>query len=151
MKRLKKSANTGTPVLAQIVTKIAWSYEGPNRTKLSKSAFARVLAYSANFADRYCGADFNLSIRDFVQGGVSVPFNSEHTGVNMHYWRFADLAEWQCFAPDTIFAPSQIDLTPRSVYRLPVLEGMHYRYSPLPTPPYIFRSKPSLFFERGDY
>ena len=98
MKRIEGSANTVTPIMAQIVTKIGWE-ETDNGVKYARSAFARVIGYSANFADRYCGADFNISIRDLAHGYISVPCNTKHTGVNMHFWRFADLGEWDAFFP----------------------------------------------------
>ena len=64
-KRIPRSENTNTPISAHVATNFAWAdteFDPPR----GRCVFARALAYAPNCADRYNGADFNLSIRDFA-------------------------------------------------------------------------------------
>ena len=92
IKRLPRSNNTSTAFLRHVVVKLVWiddSLPYPEH----RCAFARVLAYSADFADSFLGPEFILSVRDFVQGMAAAPHGPTHTGANLTYWRFANLTE----------------------------------------------------------
>ena len=92
IKRLAGSENTTTSFLCQVVVKIVWVDDSVPYSE-HRCAFARVQAYSADFADDFCGNEFIVSMRDFVQGFITAPFSDKHSGANLNFWRFANMTE----------------------------------------------------------
>ena len=88
-----RSANTNTSFLRHVVEKIVWVGDSLPYSEY-RCAFARVLAYSADFADTFRGSETIVSLRDFAQGTITSPHSSEHTGANFHFWRFANMVEF---------------------------------------------------------
>ena len=94
IERLKKSsANTTTSFMCHVITKITWI----NRDGSPGACYARVLAYSSNFSAQDRANEALISIRDFVQGYVVATSGTSHSGANLGFWRFADLAECQTY------------------------------------------------------
>ena len=90
----KRSQNTNTSFMCHVVLKISWVHTrdpaGPRR----QCCFARVLAYSSNFATRDYSSENLLSIRDAVSGYVMKPSTEKHSGCNLQYWNFASMDDY---------------------------------------------------------
>ena len=134
IRKLKLSQNTDSPFLLTIVTKVVWPEDdSKDFTDLSKTkvAFARVGAFSANWADSYrTNDDSNFCLGDFIQGVVEAPSSDSYRYANLTCWRKASLSEWERFYPNTQFRPGQVQLDADSVFRLPILGGRHFpRYT----------------------
>ena len=96
IKRLSGSRNTTTSFLCQVVVKITWIDDSVPYPE-HRCCFGRVLGYSADFADQGLGPEAIVSVRDFVQGMIGPPHGDEHTGANLTFWRFANIAELHRF------------------------------------------------------
>ena len=90
--RLSGPRNTSTSFLCRIVVEIGWVDDGPPYPE-NRCCFARAMAYSADFADKFIGSEFTVSIRDFAQCMITAPHSNRHTGPNLKFWRFANMAE----------------------------------------------------------
>ena len=90
-KRLFGSKNTITSSICQIVVKIGRVDEDLPYPE-HRCCFARILAYSSDFADQFLGPECVISVRDFVSGYVTATHSDGHAGSNLNFWRFASMA-----------------------------------------------------------
>ena len=107
IKRLSGSENTTTSFLCQIVCKIVWMDTSVPYAE-HRCAFARAQAYSADFADNFCGSEFIVSMRDFVQGFITAPHSDKHSGANLNLLAFCEYGGVHSSLPNAFITPSII-------------------------------------------
>ena len=131
-----ESKGTQTPWQAQVVVKIPW-YD--TATDMKKHVFARVNAYSSQFAPTVASPEhtFHGHVGDFVVGFLDwqagKPWNVQLSG-----WEICSSQEWYFRSPDSYICPDEVSYAQVKLYRLPQLGGFFMGPTPAASnPPWV--------------